>query len=206
MGISFIDLHVHSRESGGRDSRAELEKHASDLGVEIHFCDGTIPEDGVEIAFKTRSELKRKPSNAAYLIIDPLSKEILQAAARINRAIIRTTLTPTLSKIMHNNNAAVEICLSTLVKSSGIGRVRTIKSIKTNLKYARKYGVAIVATTGSKSIYDLRSPYQVFETLKVLDFTDTEAKDAMCTAPTELLNFGTAVMEKRLVQEGVKIL
>jgi hypothetical protein len=202
----FLDLHVHSSNSSGVNSRSDLEEQASLLGTEIRFCDGNSKRDGLKVTFKRKSELKGKLGKVPYLILEPLSKESIPASACIKNSILLTSLTPSIAKLMHKNDCAVEVCLSLLFGARGIQRVRTIKEIKTNLKFARKYDVPVIAATGAKSIYHLRSPHQVFELLRVLGFTEDEANDAMYTNPIEILSYGKDRIESKIIREGVKIL
>jgi RNase P/RNase MRP subunit p30 len=204
MGKRFIDLHVHSTQSTGKNSRREFKKHAEGLGVEIRFCDGAGADDGLEIEFKARPELKKGSLKSAYLILEPLSKEAFQAASRINSAIIRTTLTPTSGRALIDRECAVEVCLSPLFNSSQIKRIRHLKEIKTNLKYSRKFGIPMVATTGSNSIYDLRTSYQIFELLRVLGFKDEEARQALYYNPKRILEYGQDKIEEKIVTALVK--
>ena len=107
---------------------------------------------------------------------------------------------------MSDKKSFIELCLSPMFGSSGSKRVRVIKDIKTNLKYARKYGVPIIATTGATSVHDLRTPYQAFELLRVLGLSDQEAVDAITTSPLEVLRFGKALAEMKLVTEDVMVI
>jgi RNase P/RNase MRP subunit p30 len=202
----FLDLHVHSSKSSGVDSRSDLGIQAKLLGTEIRFCDGNSSGDGLRVTFKRKPELKGKLAKASYLILEPLSKESVAAAVRIKHSILLTTLTPSIAKLMNKNKCIVEVCLSSLFGASGINRIRLIKEIKTNLKFARKYDVTVIAATGAKSIYHLRSPHQVFELLMVLGFTEDEATEAMYTNPFEVLSYGKDRIEDRIIKEGVKIL
>jgi RNase P/RNase MRP subunit p30 len=206
MGKRFLDLHVHSSNSNGANNRADLESHAQALGTEILYCDGNSTEDGLEISFGSRSDLKKRNKSALYRILKPLSKDAQNAAVRTKHSIIRVRLTPTLAKLMQKNNCAIEVCLSSLIGSKGIQRIRAIKEIKLNLKYVRKYGVAMVTTTGAKSVYGLRSPYQVYELLKVLGFTEDEAKTAMYENPRRIVGYGREKLEKKRVSEQVRII
>lgn len=206
MGKRFLDLHVHSSYSNGANIRTDLEIHAQALGAEIRFCDGKSTEDGEELTFDKVSDLKKRKKNVSYLILKPLSKDSQTAAAKIKYSIIITKLTPTLAKLIQKNNCAIEACLSPLFGSKDIQRIRAIKDIKSNLKYARKYGVPIIATTGAKSSYGLRSPYQVYELLKVLGFTDSEATNAMNKNPQTIVTYGVEKLEKKRVSDHVRII
>jgi RNase P/RNase MRP subunit p30 len=206
MGKRFLDLHVHSSPSNGANSRTDLERHTQALGTEIRYCDGKSTEDGLEISFDTKSNLKKGKKSALFLILKPLSKDSETAAVRIKHSIIRARLTPTLAKLMQKNNCAIEVCLSPLIGSKGIQRIRAIKEIKSNLKYARKYNVAMVTTTGAKSIYGLRSPHQVYELLRVLGFTEDEANSSMNESPRRIVGYGMDKLEKKMVSEHVRII
>jgi RNase P/RNase MRP subunit p30 len=206
MGKRFLDLHVHSSHSNGANKRADLEGHVQLLGTKIRYCDGKSTDDGLEISFDDKSDLKKGNKSALYLILKPLSKDTQTAAARVKYSIIRVRLNPALTKLMQKNNCAVEICLSSVIESNGVRRIRAIKEIKSNLKYARKYNVPMVTTTGAKSIYGLKSPYQVYELLKVLGFTDDGAKSAMYKNPLGIVRYGKEKLEKKSVSDYVRIL
>lgn len=206
MGRRFIDLHVHSDRSGGVDSREAMEAFAAGLGVRVSFCDGAEPEDGVELVFSSKGELRAGSLKAPYLILRPLSAEALARAVKIKRAVIDAPLKPGHARSMHENGCAVEFNLSRLIGASGIERVRAIRMMRSNLVCARKYAVPMVAATGACSVYDLRSAHQVYWLLKVLGFSDSEAKEAMYGAPQGILEQGRAVVEGRVVEEGVVVL
>lgn len=202
----FLDLHVHSSKSKGKNSREDLKTHADLLGTEISFCDGLSKEEGRCTAFKSKVELKKNHSPSAYVILKPLTKESLQTAIKTKYCIINTKLSPTLAKVLNRNKCAIEVRLSPLFGSRGIKRIRAIKEIKTNLVYARKYGVPIVATTGTSSIFELRSPNQVFDLFKVLGLTDIETKEAMYTNPKNIIEFGKEKVGNKVVSNHVRIL
>jgi RNase P/RNase MRP subunit p30 len=202
----FLDLHVYSSKSIGKNSREDLKTHADLLDTEISFCDGLAIEEGLCISFKTKPELKKNLSPSSYLILESLSKESLQTAVKTKHCIINTKLSPTIAKALNRNKCAIEVRLSPLFGSRGIKRIRAIREIKTNLTYARKYGVPVVATTGASSIFELRSPNQVFDLLKVLGLTDFEAKEAMYTNPKNIIEFGKEKVGKKIISNHVRIL
>lgn len=202
--MRFLDLHVHSNQSTGVDKREELKRFSSFLCTQIRFCDG-VAGDGVEIVSDSKADFKKRPAKAPYLILKPLSMESAHSAVRIKNAILQLALTPALAKSMHNNGCSIEICLSEILGTSGISRVKAIKGIKTNLKYARKYNVPIVVTSGAKSVYGLRSPHQTYELLRVLGLTDGEAKEGMFGMPLSVLKSGMDRIEGRLISTQVRI-
>ncbi len=186
MPKRFLDLHVHSKLSKGLDTRHDLERHAKTLGTDIRFCDGGVPEEGLLIGFQDKLNIPWK--KAGYIIMESTGKETLSHAKFPGgRVILHGTLTPTLAKSIHKKGGAVEIRLSTLFNSTGVGRTRALRTLKTNLKYAQRYGVQMIATTGATSIYGLRSPYQAFELLRVIGLSEKEAGEAIYKNPLNLL-------------------
>ncbi len=204
MTMRFLDLHVHSSQSTGVDTREELEGFSNFLGTQIRFCDDAAG-DGVEIASASKADFKRRPAKAPYLILRPLSNESAVAAVRVKNAILNMALTPTLAKSMHKNRCSTEICLSAILGSSGISRIKAIKGIRKNMKYARKYNVPIVVTSGAKSVYGLRSPHQTYELLRTLGLTDEEVKEGMFGTPLSILKSGMDRVEGRLISAEVRV-
>jgi RNase P/RNase MRP subunit p30 len=188
MAKRFVDLHVHSLESTGTDPRAELMGVANFLGCEIHFCDGKTKEDGLEISLGPKTKLLNKSLNASYIIVEPRTAESFNSACKIKRALLRTNLNNPKAKAMKKNRRALEVCLQPLFSSKGLKRVKLIRSIKTNLSFSRIYSIPTVVTTGAKTVYELRSPIQVFEILKALGFKDEEADAAMYKNPLEIIS------------------
>jgi len=187
MGRRFLDLHVHSTLSTGRDPREELERHARSIGVEIRFCDASQRDDGVEVSFRDKAVLKQVRRGAAYLVLEPLTSQAFQSACRAEHAIIRAPLSYARARMMARGGSAAELCLSVLFNVRGMRRVRAVKSLRRNIYHARKQGVPMVATTGASSIYGLRSPYQAFELLKALGLRDDEASQALYENPLAVL-------------------
>ncbi len=188
MGKRFLDLHVYSTDSFGLNTRTEMEEFAKDLGVDIRFCDGDSKDDGRVVSFKSASDLKKDLSKAAYYILEPYSKELGLTAARIKKSIINTELNPSIARLMNRNKCFFEFSLYPIVHSRGLERVRLLRSFKNCVKFARKYGVEIVATSGSRSIYDLRSPTQLTEILDIFGFKEDEVKKALFEAPEKIIS------------------
>ncbi len=202
--MRFLDLCVYSADSVGRDSRSVLEARAKELGSDIRFCDGA--GDGLEIVFDKQSDLKKQLKPALYTVLEPRSDDATSAAMHVTHAVIRTRLTPVLAKAMASNGSSIELSLAPLIGTFGVKRTRALGLIRTNLKYARKYGVQIIATTGAKSSYGLRTPHQVYELLRVLGLTEAEARTAMYESPRNVVLHGELAARGKAISENVRLL
>jgi RNase P/RNase MRP subunit p30 len=203
--MRFLDLCVYSADSVGRDIRSVLEARATELGSSIRFCDGAGASDGLEIVFEKQSDLKKQLKPALYTVLEPRSDDAASAAMRVTHTVIRTRLNPVLARAMANNNCSIELSLAPLIGTFGVKRTRALGLIRTNLKYARKYGVQILATTGAKSSYGLRSPHQVYELLKVLGLTEDEARTAMYTNPLNVILHGERAASGKVISDDVRL-
>lgn len=203
--MQFLDLCVYSTDSDGRDSRAVLEAFAKVLSSDIRFCDGARASDGLEITFDKEKDLKKQLKPALYTVLEPHSEDATSAAVKVKHAIIRTRLNPVLARVMAGSSCSIELSLAPLIGSSGVRRTRALGLIRTNLKYARKYGVPILATTGAKSSLGLRTPHQVYELLRVLGLTEDEAKSAMFETPNNIIQHGELAAGGKIISETVRL-
>ena len=203
--MQFLDLCVYSTDSDGRDSRPVLEAFAKVLGSDIRFCDGAGASDGLEIVFNKEKGLKKQLKPALYTVLEPCSEDASSAAVKVKHAVIRTRLNPVLARAMVDNRCSIELSFAPLIGSSGVRRTRALGLIRTNLKYARKYGVQILATTGAKSSYGLRSPHQVYELLLVLGLTEDEARKSMFETPNKIVQHGELAASGKIISETVRI-
>jgi hypothetical protein len=184
-----------------------LEGQARILGTQINFCDGNDVEDGLEISVNNMGEVKRSELKAPYYLIETdRSMGSFQKVVRRKCGIIRTTLTPTKAKMMKSKDRHLEMCIRKIIQSSGFKRVSEIRRFRKNLKLARKFMVPMIVTTGSKSIYELRSPNQVYELLRILGFDDWEATKSMYTNPVELMNYGKEIMAGKIISKALRVI
>ena len=199
MGMRFLDLCVYSKDSVGIDTRTDLEAFAKTIGSEIRFC------DGIEITFEKQRDLKKQLKPSLYTVLEPQSEDAAAMAVKVKHTIIRARLNPVLARAMAENSCSIELSLAPLIGTRGVKRTRALGLIRTNLKYARKYGVSILATTGAKSSLGLRSPFQVYELLRVLGLTEDEAKSAMNSTPRNIVTHGELMAAGKIVSESVRL-
>ncbi|MFH1774805.1 MAG: RNase P subunit p30 family protein [Methanobacteriota archaeon] len=198
--MKFIDLHVHSNLSSGRDSPAEMLEHAKKLGIEIGLCDGKRGEyiSGVEIRAGLE-DFKNSLSKALldYTIVHGGDYDINRLAASSSRVDILahpdlgrkdSGLDAVLARKAAENSVAIEVNLGSIIKSGGSSRAHALKNIRRNLMLSRKYKFDLVAASGAKSRLELRSADGVSELLKLIGFTEEEALSAMGKIPEKILN------------------
>ncbi|MDI6655511.1 MAG: RNase P subunit p30 family protein [Candidatus Hydrothermarchaeota archaeon] len=198
--MKFIDLHVHSNLSSGRDSPAEMLEHAKKLGIEIGLCDGKRGGyiSGVEIRAGLE-DFKNSLSKALldYTIVHGGDYDINRLAASSSRVDILahpdlgrkdSGLDAVLARKAAENSVAIEVNLGSIIKSGGSSRAHALKNIRRNLMLSRKYKFDLVAASGAKSRLELRSADGVSELLKLIGFTEEEALSAMGKIPEKILN------------------
>jgi len=198
--MKFIDLHVHSNLSLGRDSPAEMLEHAKKLGIEIGLCNGKRGEyiSGVEIRAGLE-DFKNSLSKASldYTIVHGGDYDINRLAASSSRVDILahpdlgrkdSGLDAVLARKAAENSVAIEVNLGSIIKSGGSSRAHALKNIRRNLMLSRKYKFDLVAASGAKSRLELRSADGVSELLKLIGFTEEEALSAMRKIPEKILN------------------
>jgi len=209
--MRYLDLHTHSLLSCGVDTPSRMRYQAQKLGIGIGLCDGGSGEGAVIKAESTKGllmELKGSRDRGGYTIVDCTNEKVAKAALTKRGVDLISlpgagggwTLDAVAARKAKEMGVAVEVNLYGLIRSYRMQRARTITGIKACLKLKRKYGFEVVVTTGACSRYGLRKGEQVFELLRLLDFTDEEARAAMVDAPSGILEKGGSQ-----ILEGVRV-
>ncbi len=200
--MKFIDLHVHSSLSSGRDTPEEMLEHAKKLGIEIGLCDGKRGEyiSGSEIHAGSKGDFQKALSKAAnldYVIVHGGDYDINRLAVSDKKVDVLahpelgrkdSGIDAVLARKAAENKVAVEVNLGSIVRSRGGSRVHALKNIRRNLMLSRKYKFDLIAASGAKSRQELRDASGVFELLKLIGFTEEEAVRAIEENPDKILN------------------
>lgn len=107
-----------------------------------------------------------------------------------------------LARIAYDNSIAIGFDIGCIIKYRGYDRVKTLRIMRTNLKYVRKYNLSMILTSNSYTCYDLRSPREMVALANLFGMTKEEAVDAMSTFPLEIVRRKSP----SYVQEGVEII
>jgi ribonuclease P/MRP protein subunit RPP1 len=183
------------------DSPSRLLHQAEELGIEIGICDGKAYEcpSGVEIEAKSKQELRKsleKFEGLDYIIVHGGEEKVNRLAVSDSRVDILAHpslkrrdfgVDPFVARQASKNGIAIEVNLSDLISSRRSARVYAIKNIKRNLMLSRKYGFDILATTGGRSRFELRSADVVSEILALLGFNEDETLRAMEEVPERII-------------------
>jgi len=214
FNASFYDFNIHPSDS----SLTELAFEAKRLGYSgIGVINSTIPEKETlpeNFSIYRCIELSGKPSRLREEI-KKHKTEILTAVGgdeSLNRAAVETEgldilmqpaqFNNVLAKAAFDNSIALGFNLGAIIHLRGDARVRELSIMRTNLRHARKYKLAMVLTSSARSVYDLRSPREMAALAGIFGMTAKEAVEAMSAAPLEILRRKSP----EYVQEGVEIL
>jgi ribonuclease P/MRP protein subunit RPP1 len=201
----FYDFIMHSPEK--EDSISHLAFEAKRYGYSgIAITDKKInnpdmiqkPEDffiysGIDISTKPskiRDEIKKYKDSNNILIVRGQDEELTLAAAETDGLDI--LLQPAkfnhiIAKIASDNSITLGFNTGSLIKMRKDARVKELRVMKTNLKYARKYGVKMILTCDVYSLYDLRSPREIAALSGLFGMAPKEAVDAMSNTPEWIL-------------------
>ncbi len=79
-------------------------------------------------------------------------------------------------RFAREKDVAIEISLSSLLNSSGIGRVRQIEELKDLLRVIKKFDAPFVLTSGASDFYEMRPKRQILEFFDFLGFNIERAE------------------------------
>jgi ribonuclease P/MRP protein subunit RPP1 len=215
----FYDFNVHLAQDS-QDSLAMFTSEAKRYGYSgIAILNsktgkpGNIPEN---FSIHSAVEVSCKPSKLKDEIKKfRESKEILIARGgdeEFNRTAVETAgldilLQPAkfnhvLAKAAYDNSVAIGFNAGSIIRLRGEARIRELRTMKTNLKYTRKYGLAMLLTGTPSSQYDIRSPREMAALASLFGMTEEEAVRAMSTAPLDILRRKSP----DYIQEGIEII
>ncbi|VVB86660.1 Ribonuclease P protein component 3 [uncultured archaeon] len=215
----FYDFNVHLVPDS-QDSLAMFASEAKKYGYSgIAILNsktgnpGNIPENfsvhsAVEVSCKPskiRDEIKRYRGSAEILVARGGDEEFNRAA--VETAGLDILLQPAkfnhvLAKAAYDNSIAIGFNLGSLIRLRGEARIRELRTMRANLKYARKYGLAMLLTGAPSSRYDIRSPREMAALASLFGMTGEEAVGAMSAAPLDILRRKSP----DYIQEGIEII
>ncbi|NOZ82230.1 MAG: ribonuclease P protein component 3 [Euryarchaeota archaeon] len=214
----FTDLHVHSLHSSGADTPAFLRKLAKSLGVELCLCDGVVHEgiaSGMEVHADTRrellSEVRKSWKRFDFLLVHGGSMEINRSAVRDSR--VDALLHPyagrkdcgvdtVVARYAAEQGVAIAVELEDIVTARGIERAKVLSHFREILRLSRKYGFSVLATSGARCRYALRSLREGVALLECCGFSEDEALRALQQVPEGILEKKRRA--RREVSRGVR--
>jgi ribonuclease P/MRP protein subunit RPP1 len=181
------------------DSPEKMLNQAKVLGTDIGLCDGLKGNyhSGIDIDAKGKKELKSKlKKKLDYTLVQGGDYNINRLAVLDKRVDILahpdfrrkdSGVDSIIARAASENKVAIEINLGRIINSRGLNRIHLIKNLRKNFMLATKYNAPLVATTESKSLYELRGGDGIFHLLRLLGFNEKAAIDAMYNVPKKIL-------------------
>jgi ribonuclease P/MRP protein subunit RPP1 len=172
-----------------------------------------FPEDfsiyrGVEIQAKpsrVREEIRKYRESDHILIVEGGEEEINRAAVEtegLDILLHPLEFNNVLAKAASENSVSIGFNLGLLIRLRGEARVRELKTMRINLKHARKYKLQLILTSDAHSIYDLRAPREMVAISSLFGMTEKEAVNAMSATPLNILRRKSP----NYIQEGIEII
>ncbi len=154
---------------------------------------------------KLRDEIKKFRGSAEILIARGGDEEFNRAA--VETAGLDILLQPAkfnhvLAKAAYDNSVAIGFNAGSIIRLRGEARIRELRMMRTNLKYTRKYGLAMLLTGTPSSRYDIRSPREMAALASLFGMTEEEAVGSMSAAPLDILRRKSP----DYIQEGIEII
>lgn len=220
FNAKFYDFMVHLPDE--KDSLARFACTAKEFGysgmaaldLKKNRTDmNQLPEDfslysAIEVSgkpSKLRDEIKKYKDSVDILIARGRDEETARAAVETERLDILlqpVKFNNVLGKIASDNSIALGFDIGSIIHTRGDDRVREMRIMRTNLKYARKYDLQMVLTCEPYSTYDFRSPREMAALGGLFGMSPEEAVEAMSAVPLEIMRKKSAGH----IQEGVDII
>jgi ribonuclease P/MRP protein subunit RPP1 len=163
---------------------------------------------GIEIQAKPsriREEIKKYRGSDLILIVNGGEEDRNRAAVEtegLDILIHPLEFNNVLAKAASDNSVFIGFNLGLLIRLQGEARVRELKTMRINLKHARKYKLQLILTSDPHSIYDLRAPREMVAISSLFGMTEKEAIDAMSASPLNILRRKSP----DYIQEGIEII
>lgn len=109
-----------------------------------------------------------------------------------------------LAKEAARNNVAIELCFRDILNNYLRYRANVISSFKEILMFHRKFKFPLILTTDSKSIYDIRSKWDMVSFFKSIGFSDKEIYNGFYYYPKQILDFNQE--RENMIVKGVKVI
>ena len=138
------------------------------------------------------------------MIVEGVNEEIARAAVESERLDIMmqpVKFNNVLGQIASDNSVAIGFNAGSIIRMRGEAREKELRIMRTNLMYARKYGLRMVMTCQPSSPFDLRAPREMAALGSLFGMSPKEATDAMSKFPLEILHRKSP----EYIQEGIEI-
>lgn len=86
------------------------------------------------------------------------------------------------------NDVAVEINLSSFLKTNLRYRHRIVSQFRHIMALKRKYGFSVIITSGARTSYDQRNPLDIFALSNCFDMTENESLEALSIIPQHIID------------------
>lgn len=220
FNAKFFDLMIHLPDDKG--SLAQFVSAADEFGYSgIAALDlknnGTemnqLPSgfslfSAVEVSGKPsrlRDEIKKYKDTGDILIARGRDEEVIRAALETQRLDILlqpVKFNNVLGKLAFDNSIALGFNIGSIIHTRGDDRIMELRTMRTNLKYARKYELQMVLTCEPYSPYDFRSPREAAALGGLFGMSPKEAVDAMTAGPLDIIR----KKSEGYIQEGIEII
>ena len=172
-----------------------------------------LPEDlsiynAIEVSGKPsnlREEIRKYKDSDYILIARGRNEEAARAAVETERLDIilqPVKFNNVLGKIASDNSIALGFNIGSIIHTRGEERVQELRIMRTNLMYARKYGLQMILTSEPYSMYDLRTPREMAALGSLFGMRPKEAVDAMSKVPLDIIR----KKSPGHIQEGIEII
>lgn len=214
FGSKFYDFYTHPDNTSLMAKEGKRYGYSGLAVIGQGTNEKTIfPEDfsiyrGVEIQAKpsrVREEIRKYRESDHILIVEGGEEEINRAAVETEGLDILMhplEFNNVLAKAASDNSVSIGFNLGLLIRLRGEARVRELKTMRINLKHARKYKLQLILTSDAHSIYDLRAPREMVAISSLFGMTEKEAVDAMSATPLNILRRKSP----NYIQEGIEII
>ena len=107
-----------------------------------------------------------------------------------------------LAKEAFKNNVAIELCFKDILSSYLSYRSRVLSHFREIIKLHKKFKFPLIITTGSSSLFDIRSPRDISAIFKSIGLNENDIKNCLNSYPENIVSFNND--RKDMVVLGVK--
>ena len=153
---------------------------------------------------KLRDEIKKYKESKEILVVRGGDEEFNRASVEtpgLDILLQPAKFNQVLAKAADDNSVTIGFDIGSIIRLRGEARIREFRSMRTNLRYARKYGLAMILTASPYSCYDFRSPREMAALAGLFGMTANEAACAMSAVPLDILRRKSP----EHIQEGIEI-
>ncbi len=117
----------------------------------------------------------------------------------------RIAFRPMLVKMLASTSKALEIEVSSLIRSKGQKRVGLLSRMRRWVSLARRFRIDLVVSSGAKDKYLLRSPLDQASLAQLVGMDPSEALDSISTVPQSVLERSRSRSDPLKISAGVRL-